>query len=74
LGFIIGEEESEETKEFTPEQKLQTLEAALANRNVTLLFQGGVLGLVLGGSTAWFVANNVREQREQEEEEDDEQA
>ncbi|MAU00253.1 MAG: hypothetical protein CL608_24195 [Anaerolineaceae bacterium] len=69
------EEPTEATAaELTPEQKLQALEAALANRNVTLLFQGGVLGLVLGGSTAWFVANNVRQRREYEEEEDDEQA
>lgn len=57
----------EEPDELTPEQKVQTLEAALANRNLTLLFQGGVLGLVLGGSTAWFVANNVRQRRETEE-------
>ncbi|WP_420631319.1 multiheme c-type cytochrome [Candidatus Leptofilum sp.] len=56
-----------EADELTPEQKLQTLEAALANRNLALLFQGGVLGLVLGGSTAWFVANNVRQRREHEE-------
>ena len=79
-GFVANadedssEEASGETVELTPEQKLQTLEAALANRNVTLLFQGGVLGLVLGGSTAWFVANNVRQRREYEDEEDDEQA
>ena len=55
---------------------MQTLEAALANRNVTLLFQGGVLGLVLGGSTAWFVANNIRQRREYEfyEEDQNEQA
>ncbi len=59
--------------ELTPEQKVQTLEAALASRNVALLFQGGVLGLMLGGSTAWFVANNVRQRREFEEDHDDEQ-
>lgn len=57
---------AEETEALTPEQKVQTLEAALASRNVALLFQGGVLGLVLGGSTAWFVANNVRQRRELE--------
>ncbi|MBK8900424.1 MAG: hypothetical protein IPM53_04510 [Anaerolineaceae bacterium] len=59
--------------ELTPEQKVQTLEAALANRNLTLLFQGGVLGLVLGGSTAWFVANNVRQRRELEGDNDEQE-
>lgn len=82
---IVGEAEGEqltvlegtvsmaETVELTPEQKVQTLEAALANRNVTLLFQGGVLGLVLGGSTAWFVANNVRQRREFDEDDDEQE-
>jgi len=64
-------EAEETTEELSPEQKLQALEAALANRNVTLLFQGGVMGLVFGGSTAWFVANNVRQRREYEEENDE---
>lgn len=63
----------EEAVQLTAEQRLQTLEAALANRNVTLLFQGGVLGLVLGGSTAWFVANNVRQRREMEEDDDEQE-
>jgi predicted CXXCH cytochrome family protein len=67
LTVLEGTVSLEEPEELTPEQKVQTLEAALANRNVTLLFQGGVLGLVLGGSTAWFVANNVRQRREDEE-------
>ena len=64
-------EEPAEAVQLTPEQKIQTLEAALANRNITVLFQGGVLGLVLGGSTAWFVANNVRQRREFEGEDDE---
>ena len=67
----IEVETAEESVQLTPAQKIQTLEAALANRNVTLLFQGGVLGLVLGGSTAWFVANNVRQRREYEGEDDE---
>lgn len=50
----------EDGETLTPEQKVQALEAALANRNITLLFQGGVVGLVLGSSTAWIVARNVR--------------
>ena len=46
-----------------PEQQIQTLEAALASQNVTMIFQGGIVGLVLGGSTAWFIANNIRTNR-----------
>jgi len=42
------------------EQRIQALEASLANRQFTTLFQGGVIGLVLGGTTAWFVAHNTR--------------
>jgi len=41
--------------------------ANTASRNMTTLFQGGVIGLVFGGSTAWFVAHNVRRGREFEE-------
>ncbi|MCB8925934.1 MAG: hypothetical protein H6652_09955 [Ardenticatenaceae bacterium] len=73
LTVLEGTVSLEEPDELTPEQKIQTLEAALANRNLTLLFQGGVLGLVLGGSTAWFVANNVRQRREFEGQDEDEQ-
>lgn len=73
--IAVEEEVSEPVRvvELTPEQKVQTLEAALASRNVALLFQGGVLGLMLGGSTAWFVANNVRQRRELDEDHDNEQ-
>lgn len=64
------------------EQRLQALEAALASRQLARLFQGGIIGLVLGGSTAWFVARNVRRtfgegghesKAEEVEEKDDEQ-
>ena len=64
------------------EQRLQALEAALASRQLARLFQGGIIGLVLGGSTAWFVARNVRRTfgesehesaAEEVEEQDDEQ-
>ncbi len=41
-------------------QRLQALEAALASRNLATLFQGGVVGLVFGGTTAWMVARNLR--------------
>ena len=55
---------------------MQTLQASLASRSLTGLFQGGVIGLVLGGSTAWFVAHNVRrgavEQKNDQDEDDEE--
>ena len=57
------------TSGSTPEQQVQALEAALANRNVTMIFQGGVVGLILGGTTAWFVANNLRSARRENENE-----
>ena len=53
---------------LTPEQQIQTLEAAIASQNVTTLFQGGIVGLVLGGSSAWFVAGNIRQRRKDDEE------
>lgn len=48
------------------ENQLQTYEASIASRNMTILFQGGVVGLVLGGSTAWIVARNLRNGRKEE--------
>lgn len=48
------------------ERNLETAQAALASRSLSLLFQGAVVGLVLGGSTAWFVSQNVRRGREEE--------
>jgi hypothetical protein len=84
-GAVVAEESDEEGEEIpdrkevveeidvSPEQKIQALETALANRNFTTLFQGGVVGLVLGGSTAWVVARNLRQQANDDEEfEDDE--
>jgi predicted CXXCH cytochrome family protein len=53
------------------ESQLQTLEASNASRSMTVLFQGGVVGLVLGGSTAWIVSNNARRGRKVEDEEND---
>lgn len=61
-------EDQVEEEGLTSEQRVQALEAALANQNVTLLFQGGVVGLALGGTTAWFVAQNIRARRREESE------
>lgn len=51
------------TSNLTAEQRLQALEASLASQQLTTLFQGGVIGLVLGGTTAWFMASNTRRSR-----------
>jgi predicted CXXCH cytochrome family protein len=60
-----------ESETLTPDQQIQTLQAALASRNFTTLFQGGIIGLVLGGSTAWIVARNVRRSPGTEEKEEE---
>lgn len=49
---------------MTPQQQIQALETALASQTVTTLFQGGIIGLVLGGTTAWYVSNNLRAREE----------
>lgn len=50
-----------------PERTIETLEAALASRNITTLFQGGVIGMTIGGSTAWIISRNIRRRAETEE-------
>ncbi|MBP6469618.1 MAG: hypothetical protein KBE23_00845 [Chloroflexi bacterium] len=55
---------------LTHDQQIQALETALASQNVTLIFQGGLVGLALGGTTAWFVSQNIRA-RELEKKNDD---
>lgn len=55
----------------TLQTQVQTLEASRASRNMSILFQGGVVGLVLGGSTAWIVSSNARRGRKDEDEDED---
>lgn len=57
--------------QLSASQRIQALETALASRNLTSLLQGSIVGLVLGGTTAWFMAHNVR--RRSAEGDDDEQ-
>lgn len=66
-------DEQPEEPAFSPEQRIQALETALASQNVTLLFQGGIVGLALGGSTAWIVANNTRRGRVVKEDDNDQE-
>lgn len=51
---------------LSAEQRIQALETALASRGLTSLLQGSIVGLVLGSSTAWFLANNVRSRSREE--------
>ncbi len=73
---LIGVDFQANETGLTSEQRIQALETALTSNRITTLFQGGVVGLVLGGSTAWFVAHNVRgssNQKEESEDDEDEQ-
>ena len=63
--------ETDQTNNLTDPQRIQTLETALASSRVSNLFQGAMIGLVLGGSTAWFVGQNLRSRSDEEEEKND---
>jgi hypothetical protein len=45
---------------LTAEQRVQALEASLASSRFSSLFQGGIIGLVLGGLTIYYVGLNGR--------------
>jgi predicted CXXCH cytochrome family protein len=45
---------------LTPEQRIQALEASLASSRFSSLFQGGIIGLVLGGMTIYYLSRNQR--------------
>jgi predicted CXXCH cytochrome family protein len=55
---------------ITQEQHIQALEATLASTRLSTLFQGGLIGLALGGTTAYVVARNLRQNADEEAEED----
>jgi predicted CXXCH cytochrome family protein len=63
-------EHPEDDSEMSSTQQIQALETALASSRVSSLFQGAVIGLVLGGSTAWVVGQNLRRQSEEDEDND----
>ncbi len=63
--------ETDQANNLTDPQRIQTLETALASSRVSNLFQGAMVGLVLGGSTAWFVGQNLRSRSDEEEEKND---
>jgi predicted CXXCH cytochrome family protein len=62
---------TEPESELNPTQRIQALETALASSRVSSTFQGAIIGLVLGGSTAWIVGQNIRRGQDEEEEEND---
>jgi len=51
---------------LTPEQRIQALEASLASSRFSSLFQGGIIGLVLGGMTVYYLSRNQRKTMEAE--------
>jgi hypothetical protein len=55
--------EAVEGENLTPEQRIQVLEASLASSRFSSLFQGGLIGLVLGGLTIYYVGRNLRPKR-----------
>jgi predicted CXXCH cytochrome family protein len=60
---LLSAELARQENGLSNEQRIQALETSLASRQLSTLFQGGIIGLVLGGSTAWFVAQNARRTR-----------
>jgi predicted CXXCH cytochrome family protein len=57
--------ESGSNAELPQEQQIQALEAALASARLSTLFQGGIIGLALGGTTAYLVGRNQRREPEE---------
>jgi hypothetical protein len=45
---------------LTSEQRIQALEAALASTRLSTLFQGGIIGIVFGGITVYYLGRNRR--------------
>jgi predicted CXXCH cytochrome family protein len=46
---------------LSSEQRIQALEAALASTRLSTLFQGGIIGIVFGGITVYYLAHNRRQ-------------
>lgn len=51
---------------LTLEQRIQALEAALASTRFSSLFQGGIIGLVLGGLTVYYLGRSQRKSSDEE--------
>jgi predicted CXXCH cytochrome family protein len=46
---------------LSSEQRIQALEAALASTRLSTIFQGGIIGIVFGGITVYYLGRNRRE-------------
>jgi predicted CXXCH cytochrome family protein len=46
---------------LSSEQRIQALEAALASTRLSTLFQGGIIGIVFGGITVYYLGRNRRQ-------------
>jgi predicted CXXCH cytochrome family protein len=53
-------QETHTVESLTAEQQIQALEASLASSRFSSLFQGGLVGLVLGGLTIYYAGRNLR--------------
>jgi predicted CXXCH cytochrome family protein len=51
---------------LSAEQRIQALEAALASTRLSTLFQGGIIGIVLGGITVYYLGRNRPQTEETE--------
>ena len=69
---LIGVDYNPEESSLTADQQIQALEAKLSSNQLAIIFQGGVIGLVLGGSTAWFISQNARRNLKRDEDEETE--
>ncbi len=60
---------------LSSEQRIQALEATLASTRLSTLFQGGIIGIVFGGITVYYLAHNRRQSaQETETDQDNEEA
>lgn len=57
---VVPESPHGET-ELSSEQRIQALEAALASTRLSTLFQGGIIGIVFGGITVYYLSRNRRQ-------------
>ena len=59
-------ESGSEGEALSTEQRVQALEAALASTRLSTLFQGGIIGIVLGGITVYYMGRNRQGAEESE--------
>lgn len=65
LPALVAEYTGAQNGVIAPEQRIQALEAALASTRLSTLFQGGLIGLTLGGTTFYLLGRNQRRVVEQ---------